>query len=67
MKKQEELLKDYFKQYKKPVNEDPTIVKKQKAAQNQDKADLYKSALSSISLFRNFYDDFWNVKLSTPE
>ena len=26
MRAEEELLKDYFKQYKKPVQEDPTIV-----------------------------------------
>jgi len=28
---------------------------------------MYKSAFSSVSLFRNFYDDFWNAELSTPE
>jgi len=26
------MLKDYFKEYKKPIKEDPTIVKKQKKA-----------------------------------
>jgi succinate dehydrogenase/fumarate reductase-like Fe-S protein len=26
MRKEEDLLKDYFKEYKKPVKEDPTVV-----------------------------------------
>ena len=66
MKKEEDMLKDYFKEYKKPIKQDPTIVKKQKKAEVQDKANMLKSAFSSVSLFSSFYDDFWNAKLSTP-
>jgi hypothetical protein len=61
MKKEEDLLKDYFREFKKPVKEDPTVVKKQKKADNEDKAAMVKSAFSSLSLFRSFYDDFWNA------
>jgi hypothetical protein len=28
---------------------------------------LYKEALSSVNLFRSYYDDFWNLELHTPE
>ena len=55
------MLKDYFKEYKKPVKQDPTIVKKQKNSEIEDKANMLKSAFSSVSLFRSFYDDSWNA------
>lgn len=32
MRKEEDLLKNYFKEYKKPQKEDPTVVKKQRKA-----------------------------------
>ena len=72
MAQEEQNLKKYFKEFKKPIEQDPTkistliqnVVRSESAA--NDRIMIFKQALKPFQLPYTFYQ-FWNMECATPE